>query len=61
LEVVEVVVKRSISISEQVDYVVREVLADMVVKGEKNPSYSKALSKLVELGYKAYKKDGWLG
>ena len=54
------VVKRSISISRQVDYMIREVLADMVVEGEKNPSYSKALSKLVELGYKAYKKDGWL-
>ena len=44
------VVRRSISISKQVDYMIREVLADMVVKGEKNPSYSKALEKLVKLG-----------
>jgi len=52
------VVKRSISISEQVDRMIREVWADMVVKGEKDTSYSKALSKLVELGYKAYRKGG---
>ena len=48
--------KKSVSISEQVDGMIREVLADMILKGEKNPSYSRALNRLVELGYEAYKR-----
>jgi len=50
--------RRSVSISEQVDGMIREVLADMILKGEKSPSYSRALNRLVELGYKIYRREG---
>ena len=50
--------RRSVSISEQVDGMIREVLADMILKGEKSPSYSRALNRLVELGYEIYKREG---
>ena len=49
--------KKSVSISEQVDGMIREVLADMILKGEKHPSYSRALNRLVELGYETYKRE----
>ena len=50
--------RRSVSISEQADGMIREVLADLILKGEKSPSYSRALNRLVELGYEIYKREG---
>ena len=50
--------RKSVSISERADGMIREVLADMILKGEKSPSYSRALNRLVELGYEIYKREG---
>ena len=49
--------RKSVSISEQADGMIREVLADMILKGEKGSSYSRALNRLVELGYEIYKRE----